>query len=65
MKVRGSQTITKNLTLPNPGGSTPILGRVAYTDAEGSISWQDVHILEAEARTYPNKMSLVYSGTSV
>lgn len=65
MKIRGSQTITKDLILPRTGASTPLVGRVAYTDANGLIIWKDVHIVDVEARIYPEKNSLVFSGASI
>lgn len=65
MKIRGSQTITKDLTLPRSGGSTPILGRIAYTDDTGTLNWQDIYIPVVEARLYPNKRSLVYDGDTL
>lgn len=39
MKIRGSLTITKGLTLPSPGGLTPLAGRVALSDATGKVLW--------------------------
>jgi hypothetical protein len=39
MRVRGSLSITKDLTLPNPGGTTPSKGLVALSDAEGNLQW--------------------------
>jgi hypothetical protein len=38
MRVRGSLSITKDLTLPNPGGTTS-KGLVALSDAEGNLQW--------------------------
>jgi len=65
MKTRGSHTITKDLVLPNPGGTTPIKGRVSYTDADGKTHWEDVHAVEVEDRVYPYIGSLVTSNTKL
>jgi hypothetical protein len=45
MRVRGSLSITKDLTLPNPGGTTPSKGLVALSDAEGNLQWGNLLIL--------------------
>lgn len=53
MKIRGSLTITKSLYLPNPNGSTPAEGRVALSDASGSVKWSDLLVpLLNQAHTY-------------
>jgi hypothetical protein len=60
MRVRGSLSITKDLTLPNPGGTTPSKGLVALSDAEvicnGVIYYTSLDL----NLTYPDK-SISYS----
>jgi hypothetical protein len=59
MRVRGSLSITKDLTLPNPGGTTS-LGLVALSDAEGNLQWGNLLILPLDLNlTYPDKGALV------
>jgi hypothetical protein len=45
MQVRGSLSIKKNISLPNPGGSAPSMGLVALTDDKGNLRWGHVSIL--------------------
>jgi hypothetical protein len=60
MRVRGSLSITKDLTLPNPGGTTPSKGLVALSDAEGNLQWGNLLILPLDLNlTYPDKGALV------
>jgi hypothetical protein len=55
MRVRGSLSITKDLTLPNPGGTTPSKGLVALSDAEGNLQWVITDTSMDLNLTYPDK----------
>jgi hypothetical protein len=56
MRVRGSLSITKDLTLPNPGGTTLLKGLVALSDAEGNLLQWELLILPLDLNlTYPDK----------
>jgi hypothetical protein len=55
MRVRGSLSITKDLTLPNPGGTTPSKGLVAI-GCRGYLQWGNLLILPLDLNlTYPDK----------
>jgi hypothetical protein len=54
--TRSANMITKDLTLPNPGGTTPSKGLVALSDAEGNLQWGNLLILPLDLNlTYPDK----------
>ena len=42
MKIRGSLTITSDLKVPSPSGSTPINGKYGRTDSEGYLYWGEL-----------------------
>jgi hypothetical protein len=58
MRVRGSLSITKDLTPLNPGGTTPSKGLVALSDA-GNLQWGNLLIPIDLNLTYPDKGALV------
>jgi hypothetical protein len=57
MRVRGSLSITKDLTLPNPGGTTPSKGLVAI-GCRGNLQCLLILLLDLNL-TYPDKGALV------